>query len=63
MGNLQFIGDTVSIEVLHKDKKEIRTAEIIDYENEKITGISVVTNYNIKTHVNIKGTGQEKSVS
>lgn len=59
------VGDTVSIEVLHKDKKEIRTAEIIDYENEKITGISVVTNYNIKTdpEVNVNFKANESGPS
>ena len=59
------VGDTVSIEVLHNDKKEIRTAEIIDYENEKITGISVVTNYNIETdpEVNVNFEANESGPS
>ena len=48
------VGDTISIEVLNNEKTEIRTAEIIELNNEKITGISVTTNYDIKTNPIIK---------
>lgn len=47
------VGNTISIEVLHKNKKEIRTAQIINYNDTKISGITVVTNYGIKTDPNI----------
>lgn len=59
------LGDTVSIDVLYKDKSEVRTAEIVNYNGQKISGIIDVTNYDIKTEpkVNIKFKSNESGPS
>ncbi len=43
------VGDEVKIEVMKDEKSETKEAEIIEMEGKKVTGIGVVTNYNIKT--------------
>lgn len=48
------VGDELEIEVLYKDKKETRKAKVIELESKKITGIGVVTNYNINTIPNLE---------
>jgi len=47
------IGSIIDIEVLYNDKKLHRKAEVIEIDGEKLTGIGVVTNYNIKTNPEI----------
>ena len=47
-------GDKLNIEVMSKEKKEIRTAEIIDYDGEKKTGIGIITNFVLETDPKIE---------
>jgi len=55
------IGTIFEIEVLAKNKKEIRKAEVKDINGQKLTGIAVTINYGIKTDpkVSIKFKGNE----
>lgn len=48
------IGDKLNIEVMSKEKKEIRTAEIINYNGEKKTALGITTNYVLKTDPEIE---------
>ena len=44
------IGDEVKVKVLNNKKEYIRTAKVIEYEKNKILGISIVDKYDIKTN-------------
>lgn len=43
------IGDKVEIDVLNKNKSQKRYAKVIEYENRKIIGVIVYSNYQINT--------------
>ena len=43
------VGDNVTFEVLYKEKKQVRSAKVIEIEDKKLTGIGIVTNYSIET--------------
>lgn len=59
--NESVIGDTFEIEVLAKNKKEIRKAEVKEIDGQKLTGIAVTINYGIKISpkVEVKFKGNE----
>lgn len=59
------IGTIFEIEVLAKEKKEVRTAEIVNIKEQKLTGIAVTLNYDIKTNpkVSVKFKGNEAGPS
>jgi len=47
--NSSEIGDKINIEVMSKEEKQTKTAEIVDYKEEKKTAIGILTNYILET--------------
>jgi len=52
--NSSEIGDKLNIEVMSKEEKQIRTAEIVDYNGEKKTALGIITNYILETEPEVE---------
>ncbi len=48
------VGDKVEIEVINNGKKQTKYARIINYEGEKVLGISIMDKYELKTNPKVR---------